>query len=253
MSDDVSEPQGDPATGPNETVKLQKALASRGYGSRRIVEDLIAEGRITVNGTIADLGRRIDADNDAVEVDGVPVGVAADLVWFLLNKPGGVLSTAADTHDRKTVVELVPDDVRVWPVGRLDMDTEGLLIMTNDGDLTHRLTHPSFGVTKEYIAELDGTPSRADLRQLREGVELEDGITAPAKASIVADRIIKITIHEGRNRQVRRMCTAVGFDVKRLVRTRIGPLADRQLKPGEWRRLSFDEVRKLNEATTVSA
>jgi 23S rRNA pseudouridine2605 synthase len=145
-------------------------------------------------------------------------------------------------------VELVPSEPRVFPVGRLDVDTEGLLLLTNDGDLTHRLTHPSFGVEKEYLAEVEGSPSRGALRQLREGVELEDGPTAPAKVSSVGDHLLRITIHEGRNRQVRRMCEAVGHPVVRLVRTRIGPLAERSLAPGEWRALVQDEVRALERA-----
>jgi 23S rRNA pseudouridine2605 synthase len=146
------------------------------------------------------------------------------------------------------VVDLVPAEPRVFPVGRLDADTEGLLILTNDGDLTHRLTHPSFGVEKEYLAEVRGEPHAGIIRRLREGVELEDGATAPAKVSQVAPNLLRITIHEGRNRQVRRMCEAVGHPVVRLVRSRIGPLAERRLKPGEWRGLTVKEVRALQSA-----
>jgi 23S rRNA pseudouridine2605 synthase len=146
------------------------------------------------------------------------------------------------------VVELVPDEPRVFSVGRLDADTEGLLLLTNDGDLAHRLTHPSFGIEKEYLAEVEGEPSPAALRRLRRGIELDDGMTAPARVSAVAPRALRITIHEGRNRQVRRMCEAVGHPVIRLVRTRIGPIVDRRLQPGAWRRLSPDEVRKVQEA-----
>jgi 23S rRNA pseudouridine2605 synthase len=135
-------------------------------------------------------------------------------------------------------------------VGRLDADSEGLLLLTNDGELTHRLTHPSFGVEKEYLAEVEGTPSRGALRRLREGVELDDGVTAPATVATVDESLVRITIHEGRNRQVRRMCEAVGHPVTRLVRTRIGPIQDRRLKPGTWRDLTPDEVRHLAEATT---
>jgi 23S rRNA pseudouridine2605 synthase len=234
-----------------EGVRLQKVLASLGFGSRRIVEDLIEEGRVVVNGEQAVLGRRIDTDRDSVEVDGVPVGVAPGLVYYLLNKPAGVVSTAADTHGRAIVTELVPEEPRVYPVGRLDLETEGLLLLTNDGDLTHRLTHPSFGVEKEYIAELDGEPKRGDLRKLREGIELEDGMTSPAKASLIAPNVLRLTIHEGRNRQVRRMCSALGFEVTRLVRSRIGSVADRRLAPGEWRELEQVEVRKLSELATA--
>ena len=230
-------------------VRLQKVLAARGYGSRRVVEDLIAEGRIVVNGEVAELGRRVDVDHDIVEVDGVRVGIAPGQVYYLLNKPRGVVTTAADTHDRPIVTDLVPAEPRVYPVGRLDMDTEGLLLLTNDGDLAHRLTHPSFGVEKEYVAELDGAPSRADLRRLRDGVELEDGVSAPAKVSLVSATVVKITIHEGRNRQVRRMFDAVGLRVTRLIRTRIGALADRSITPGSWRELTLDEIRKLQQLT----
>jgi 23S rRNA pseudouridine2605 synthase len=194
---------------------------------------------------VAELGRRVDIDRDRVEVDGVPVSVRPGLVHDLLNKPVGVITTADDPQGRPTVVELVPSEPRVFPVGRLDLDTEGLLLLTNDGELGHRLTHPSYGVEKEYLAEVEGEPTRATLRRLREGIELDDGVTAPAKVSLLAPNLVKLTIHEGRNRQVRRMCDAVGHPVVRLVRTRIGPLAERRLKPGEWRTLTSDEVRAL--------
>jgi 23S rRNA pseudouridine2605 synthase len=161
------------------------------------------------------------------------------------------VTTAADPQGRPTVVELVPDDPRVFPVGRLDVDTEGLLVLTNDGTLTHRLTHPSFGVDKEYLAWVDGRPTRGALRRLRQGVELDDGPTAPAEASLAAPDLIRLTIHEGRNRQVRRMCEAIGHPVLRLVRHRIGPLTDRALKPGRWRPLTTDEVRALERATVA--
>jgi 23S rRNA pseudouridine2605 synthase len=172
-------------------------------------------------------------------------------VHYLLNKPRGVVSTADDPQGRPTVVDLVPAEPRVFPVGRLDADTEGLLLLTNDGELTYRLTHPSFGLEKEYVAELEGNPRREALRRLRTGVELEDGLTAPARASLLAPNVIRLVITEGRNRQVRRMCAAVGHPVRRLVRTRIGPLADRRLPPGRWRRLSPDEVRGLEQAVAA--
>jgi len=223
-------------------------MAAAGLGSRRTCEDLIAAGRVTVNGDVARLGRRIDQEADLVAVDGVPVGVRSDLVHYLLNKPAGVITTADDPQGRPTVVSLVPEDPRVFPVGRLDLDSEGLLLLTNDGELTHRLTHPSFGVEKEYVAHVEGEPTRQQVRRLREGVELDDGVTAPAQASLVAPTVLKLVIHEGRNRQVRRMCEAIGHPVRRLVRTRIGPLTDRRLKPGQWRALTNDEVRALERA-----
>jgi 23S rRNA pseudouridine2605 synthase len=197
---------------------------------------------------VAALGRRVDAKTQRVEVDGVTVSASPDLVYYLLNKPAGVVSTASDTHGRPTVVELVPEEPRVFSVGRLDADTEGLLLLTNDGDLAHRLTHPSFGIEKEYLAEVGGQPSAATVSRLRRGVELEDGMTAPAKVSLVDHRALRITIHEGRNRQVRRMCDVVGHPVTRLVRTRIGPIVDRRLRPGEWRPLSAVEIQELQRA-----
>jgi 23S rRNA pseudouridine2605 synthase len=217
-----------------------------------VCEELIEDGRVTVDGEVAVLGRRVDTAAALVEVDGVHIGVAPDLVHWLLHKPAGVVTTASDPEGRTTVLDLVPDEPRVFPVGRLDFDTEGLLLLTNDGELTHRLTHPSFGVEKEYLAEVDRMPSRGDLRRLREGVELDDGMTAPAKVASLDDRTLRITIHEGRNRQVRRMVDAVGSTVKRLVRTRIGPLTDTSLKPGEWRELTQDEIRALERAVSRS-
>ena len=232
----------------HEGERLQKVLARVGLGSRRVCEDLIADGRVTVDGVVAVLGRRVEVETTLVEVDGAVVGIKPDLVHYLLNKPTGVISTAEDTHDRPTVVELMPEEPRVFPVGRLDADTEGLLIITNDGELTHRLTHPSFGIEKEYLAQVEGEPSRSALRELREGVELEDGPTAKARVTAIDPGLLRITIHEGRNRQIRRMCEAIGHPVIRLVRTRIGPLVDRRLKPGEWRVLNRDEVRSLEVA-----
>ena len=233
--------------------RLQKVLASTGWGSRRVCEDLIAAGRVTVNGQVAQLGRRVDAGNDLIEVDGAPVGVKPGLVYYLLNKPTGVVTTAKDTHGRKTVVDLVPNEPRVFPVGRLDADTEGLLLLTNDGDLAHRITHPSHGVAKEYLVHVKGRLTSGELRRLREGVELDDGITAPAEASQPTPGVIRLTIHEGRNRQVRRMCDAIGHPVMRLVRTRVGPITDRSLRPGDWRELSTSERRALAEAVAEQA
>ncbi len=232
--------------------RLQKVLARAGVGSRRVCEELITAGRVTVNGEIPVLGRRVDPDVDLVELDGVPLPVRPGLVHYLLNKPAGVVSTAEDTHGRTTVVSLVPDEPRVHPVGRLDMDSEGLLVLTNDGELTHRLTHPSFGVPKEYLVHVEGEPTSGEVRRLREGVELDDGPTAPARVSVVAPTLLRMVIHEGRNRQIRRMCEAVGHPVVRLVRTRIGPLTDPSLGPGSYRTLTFDEVRSLATAAVPS-
>ena len=233
--------------------RLQKVLARVGLGSRRVCEELIGEGRVTVDGAVAELGCRVNVESARSEVDGAPVGVRPGLVYYLLNKPAGVVTTASDPHDRPTVVDLVPDDPRVFPVGRLDAQTEGLLLLTNDGDLAHRLTHPSFGVDKEYLAEVKGRPSPAAVRRLREGVVLEDGRTAPARAVLVEASVLRITIHEGRNRQVRRMCEAVGHPVARLVRTRIGPLVDRSLAPGSHRTLVAEEMQALRRAVADQA
>ena len=234
-----------------EGERLQKVLARLGIGSRRACEELIAEGRVRVDGTVARLGARIDPTSAAVEVDGVAVGVRPDLVHYLLNKPAGVVTAAKDPQGRPTVIGLVPAEPRVFPVGRLDLHTEGLLILTNDGDLAHRLTHPSFGVEKEYLAHVSGAPKPGAVRALRQGVELDDGPTAPAKVALVAPDVLRITVHEGRNRLVRRMCEAVGHPVRRLVRTRIGPLSDRRLAPGHWRLLTPAETRLLEKSPSA--
>jgi 23S rRNA pseudouridine2605 synthase len=199
-----------------------------------------------VDGTVATLGRRVDPSLVRVEIDGVLVPVAPGLVYYLLNKPDGVITTADDPQGRPTVMSLVPSEPRVFAVGRLDRHTEGLLVLTNDGALSQLLTHPSHGVDKEYVAEVSGgTPSPGALRALRQGVELSDGPTAPAEVGVLAPGVLRLVIHEGRNRQVRRMCDAIGHPVQRLVRTRIGPVRDTNLPPGRWRPLSPDEVRSL--------
>jgi 23S rRNA pseudouridine2605 synthase len=226
--------------------RLQKVLARAGLGSRRVCEELIADGRVTVDGSVAVLGRRVDVATARVEVDGILLPVAPGLVYYLLNKPAGVITTASDPQGRPTVLELVPAEPRVFPVGRLDLATEGLLILTNDGALAQLLAHPSHSVDKEYVAEVEGgTPAPGGLRRLRQGVELDDGPTAPAEVGVLSPGVLRLVIHEGRNRQVRRMCEAVGHPVRRLVRTRIGPLRDTGLAPGRWRELTPAEVRAL--------
>ena len=232
--------------------RLQKVLARAGFGSRRTCDDLIAAGRVTVNGEVAELGRRVDAEHDKIAVDGVAGSVRPGLVYYLLNKPKGVISTSTDPQGRPTVIDLVPSEPRVFSVGRLDLDTEGLLVITNDGDLAHRLTHPSLSVEKAYLVQVEGTPSPAAVRRLREGVELEDGMTSPAKVSLTPPNLLRLVIHEGRNRQVRRMCAAVGHPVVRLARYRIGPLADPSLAPGTWRHLEPSEVRGLEQAAAAA-
>lgn len=231
--------------------RLQKVLARAGIASRRASEEMIQAGRVTINGQIAALGDKV-ADSDRIELDGIPVLRDPNLVHYLLHKPRDVVSTASDNENRQTVVDLVPSAIRVYPVGRLDADSEGLIILTNDGDLTHRLTHPSFGVPKEYLVHVEGIPQRSALRSLREGIQLEDGMTAPAQVSMPDQRLLKITIHEGRNRQVRRMCAAIGHPVVRLVRVRIGPITDSSLTAGSWRELTNEEVRSLYQAAANS-
>jgi len=233
--------------------RLQKVLARTGWGSRRECEILIEDGRVKVNNEVAVLGRRVKTATDKVEVDGVTIGVAPGLVYYLLNKPVDVITTAKDTHGRQTVIELVPLEPRVFPVGRLDAETEGLLILTNDGELGHRLTHPSFGIEKEYLAHVDCSSngvSESALKKLRDGIELDDGMTSPAEVGQLQPGVLRIVIHEGRNRQIRRMCDAVGHPVERLVRVRVGPLIDRTLAPGKWRHLTTAEVVSLNQATS---
>jgi 23S rRNA pseudouridine2605 synthase len=244
MSDTGSGPQGE---------RIQKVLARAGIASRRAIEEMIVRGRIRVNGGRVELGRRIDVSKDLVEVDGSRVPLSADLVYYLMNKPPGVVTTADDDEGRETVIDLLDDvDVRVYPVGRLDLDSEGALLLTNDGDLALRLTHPRFGVSKTYLAEVEGSVKDRTVRQIARGVELDDGVTGPAHARLV-DRgpggtLIEISVSEGRNRQVRRMLESVGHPVRRLVRIAIGPLMLGRLKPATYRRLRPDEVRELYRA-----
>jgi 23S rRNA pseudouridine2605 synthase len=229
--------------------RLQKVLARAGFGSRRAAEELIAAGRVAVDGEVARLGRRVDPERERLTVDGIPVQVRTDLVYYLLNKPPKVVTTARDPQGRRTVLDFVPLEPRVFPVGRLDYETEGLLVLTNDGELTQLLSHPSHAVEKAYLAEVEGVPTRGTVRRLADGVTLEDGQTAPARVRLVQRQggtaALELVIHEGRNRQVRRMCEAVGHPVRRLVRTRVGPVHDRRLAPGAWRPLRQREVRGL--------
>ncbi len=230
---------------PGSGERLQKVLAAAGVASRRHVEEMVREGRIKVNGRAARIGQRIDPDVDVVEVDGTAISLRSDLVHYLLNKPRGVVSTASDPQGRPTVLDGLPAEPRVYPVGRLDMDSEGLLLLTNDGDLARRVMHPSSGCEKEYLVAVDGRTDAAALGALRRGVELSDGLTAPARVSSPQRGMLRLTLTEGRNRQVRRMCAAVGLTVTRLVRTRIGPLRATRLHPGEWRELTTAELRSL--------
>jgi 23S rRNA pseudouridine2605 synthase len=230
-------------------MRLAKYLANSGVASRRACEPIIRAGRVSVNGsTVTDPARDVGI-NDAVSVDGSRVAHGHnERVVYALNKPAGVVSTARDPQGRPTVVTMVPQTERLYPVGRLDIDTTGLILLTNEGDLAHRLTHPSFEVEKTYRAVVGGPPVREGaLRALRDGVELDDGRTAPARVRRVAADTIEITIHEGRKRQVKRMCEAVGHPVKRLERVAFGPLSLGDLPRGRWRKLSAGEVEALVE------
>lgn len=239
-----------------ERIRLQKALAFSGIGSRRACEELIVAGRVAVNGRVVrELGTRIDPATDEVAVDGVIVPVAPDLVYLALNKPRGMLTTMSDEQGRPCVGDLVADrSARVFHVGRLDADSEGLLLLTNDGTLAHRLTHPSFAVPKTYLVQIDGRPGRRLAQQLRSGVELDDGVARADAARIVAATDvaaqIEVVIHDGRNRVIRRMFDALDQPVRRLVRTSIGPLTLGELRPGRVRHLAPPEVRSLYKAST---
>jgi 23S rRNA pseudouridine2605 synthase len=231
-------------------MRLAKLLAHAGVTSRRAAERLIAEGRVTVAGeAVTDPARDVD-ESSGVEVDGRPVRPEPREV-HALNKPPGVVSTARDTHGRRTVVDLVSSDLRLYPVGRLDADTTGLILLTNDGDLAERLTHPRYEVEKVYRARVEPqrVPERA-LRALREGIELEDERTAPARVRQTGPGELEIAIHEGRKRQVRRMCEAVGHRVTALERIAFGPLRLGDLRPGQSRLLSSAEVARLRKTAT---
>lgn len=227
-------------------MRLAKYLANSGVASRRACDPIIRAGRVSVNGSpVTDPARGVGSD-DAVTVDGREVSAGHERVVYALNKPAGVVSTARDPQGRPTVVTMVPQTERLYPVGRLDIDTTGLILLTNEGDLAHRLTHPSFEVEKTYRAVVGGPPVREpELQALRDGVELDDGRTSPAGVHRVSADTIEITIHEGRKRQIKRMCEAVGHPVKRLERIGFGPLSLGDLPRGRWRRLDQGEVDAL--------
>jgi 23S rRNA pseudouridine2605 synthase len=233
-------------------MRLAKYLAHSGVASRRAAERLIAERRVTVGGAVVtDPARDVD-ETSAVAVDGAPVAPEARAV-YALNKPAGVVSTSRDTHGRPVVTDLVPSERRLYPVGRLDADTTGLILLTNDGELANRLTHPRYGVPKLYRARVAPAPvPEAALRALRAGVELDDGPTAPARVRQPRPGVLEIEIGEGRKRQVRRMCEAVGHPVRALERVAFGPLRLGGLAPGEHRRLSDAEVEGLRAAARIS-
>ena len=233
--------------------RLQRALARAGFGSRRSSEDLIVAGRVKVDGRVATLGDKVDPTTADVELDGVRVNLDPNVRYFALHKPAGVVTTMKDPQGRPSVRELLPaDGPRVVPVGRLDRDSEGLLLLTNDGDLANRLTHPRFGVEKEYLAEVDGRPASRHVAALHRGIELEDGIARAASVRIVDARgdrgQLRLVMTEGRKREVRRLLAAIGLPVTRLVRLRIGPVGLGGLRPGTYRELTVEEIRGLAEA-----
>jgi pseudouridine synthase len=247
--------KADPTLG----IRLQKLLSQAGVASRRAAERLIAEGRVTINGaTVREMGTKAHGTDD-IRVDGRRIRAAERKRYILLFKPTGVVTTRSDPQRRRTVLDFLAG-VReyVYPVGRLDYDTEGLLLLTNDGDLAATLTHPRHGIERTYEARVAGMPDDRALERLRTGIPLDGRRTLPADVSLLNagrrdnDGIVRLTIREGRNRQVRRMLEAVGHPVQTLKRTRFGPLSDRQLKPGAWRELTAEEVRRLARATTTA-
>lgn len=231
--------------------RLQKLMARAGVASRRKAEEMIAAGRVRVNGqVVCEPGRQVDAERDIVELDGRRIALSPQRSYVLLNKPVGYVSTTHDPQGRPTVRDLVQSQERLYPVGRLDLDSEGLILLTNDGELTQRITHPRYEHDKEYRVLVAGQPAPRDIERLRRGVELEDGVTSPAEIEIAGsegpDTWLKFVIHEGRKRQIRRMGQAVGHPVKRLIRVRIGPLALGDLRSGAWRTLTTEEEAALH-------
>jgi 23S rRNA pseudouridine2605 synthase len=229
--------------------RLQKALARAGFGSRRACEDLIRAGHVRVNGKRAELGMRVDPNADEVLVRGVRAPVSTEHVYWALHKPTGVVTTANDPQGRTKVVDLVPREPRVFPVGRLDIDTSGLLFLTNDGDFANRIAHPRYGVPKTYVVEVGRSVGTSLAKKLVRGIELDDGPARAESAKVQATSggrsLVELVVHEGRNRLVRRMFDAAGVEVTSLVRTAIGPVRLGRLKAGGWRTLRANEVREL--------
>ena len=236
--------------------RVQRALARAGFGSRRACEQLIVDTRVTINGTVATLGDRVDPEVDTVAVDGVTVNLDPNVRYYALHKPSGVVTTMNDPQGRPDIRGFLPEDgPRVFPVGRLDRDSEGLLLLTNDGELGNRLLHPRYAVEKEYLAEVDGAPTDRQVARIRRGVELEDGLAKPTSARVVASSgprgALRLTMTEGRKREVRRMLAEVGLPVVRLVRLRIGPVKLGDLPPGALRELTPEEIRSLAQVTDM--
>lgn len=237
--------------------RLQKVLARAGVASRRKCEELIVAGRVKVNGeTVSTLGSKVDPECDLIEVDGKPIALPRQHTYLMLNKPVGYICTVRDPQGRPTIMDLIPQEKRLYPVGRLDTDSEGLVLLTDDGDLTQRLTHPSQEHEKEYLALVEGHPAPHTLQRLREGVALDDGLTWPADVRVLGRESegtwLRFVIHEGRKRQLRRMCQAVGHPVRRLIRIRIGPLRLGELPAGQYRLLTKEESSLLRRAVGLA-
>lgn len=225
--------------------RLQKLIARAGICSRREAENLILNGRVAVDGKIIrELGTKADL-NQKICVDGKPITICAEKIYLLLNKPRGYVSTVKDERGRKTILDLIDVSERVYPVGRLDLNSEGLLLLTNDGELTNALIHPRFEIKKTYRAKISGVLTEEKLNSLCAGIELDDGLTAPAEVRLLEENLVEITIHEGRNRQVRRMFAAVGCDVKRLRRIKFANLTLKGVGVGKYRNLTAEEVAEL--------
>jgi 23S rRNA pseudouridine2605 synthase len=244
-------------TEPGRAERVQKVLAAAGIGSRRACEELIAAGRVAVDGEVVTLGAKADARSQIITVDGERVHTNPTLVYLLLNKPTGYVTTVTDPQGRPTVMDLVPASPRVYPIGRLDRDTEGLLLLTNDGELANRLAHPSFEVEKTYVAQIRGPAKRRAVRQLLDGVELDDGAARARSVRELGNAgdktLVEIVLAEGRKREVRRMLQAVGLPLERLARVRVGPLALGDINPGKFRPLTGAEVRALYVAVGMAA
>ena len=233
--------------------RLQKVLAAAGLGSRRACEEFIAEGRVSVNGSVVQFqGTRVNPAVDSVEVDGIRLDTQVEPRYFLLNKPPGYLTTLDDPHGRPTILDLFKEDGRFFPVGRLDMDSRGLLLLTNNGFIAHRLTHPRFEVDKTYVARVKGRVTPSVVKRLREGIDLEEGRTYPARVKVLGREgdvtVLELVIHQGWKRQIRRMCDAVGLRATDILRTRLGPVSIEKLPEGEWREMNPSEVGALFKA-----
>jgi 23S rRNA pseudouridine2605 synthase len=232
-----------------DPIRVQKAISGAEIMSRRAAEETIRQGRVAVDGVEAVLGDRVDVAMQQVTIDGVPIPVNPDLETYLLYKPAGVISAASDPQGRRTVVDLVGSGHRLYPVGRLEYESEGLILLTNDGDLANRVTHPRYGIVKKYVALVEGNAGKAEVKRLTEGIDLDDGPARALSAQVVGrqggETLVELTMGEGRNREVRRMFEVLGYELGSLVRTAIGPITDRSLKPGQSRRLSAAEIREL--------